>query len=156
MNRVIIYFLLLWMGTIPITNAQQAIVGAGGEASGSGGSASYSVGQPFYTTKGSTTTTADGVQQAYDFYLNMDQVAGNNIAMQMYPNPTVRDVQLVVETIEDLEWRLFDVNGKLITQNSITATTSTIPMNNLVTGTYLLQVVRENQLVQSFKIIKNN
>ena len=151
--------LLLGLGLTGL-QAQQAIPSTGGDASGSGGSASYSIGQVVYTTNGAATgVEAQGVQQPYEIFvvLGLDHVSGINLSLAAYPNPTTDFLNLRVEyeTNPDLSYQLFDINGKLLDNRPIEGNETAIAMSHYVSGTYLLKVIKNNQVVKSFKIIKN-
>ena len=148
---------LLMLGFALTTQAQQANVAAGGNASGSGGTVAYSVGQVVYTTHtGSTGTVAQGVQQPYEIstILGLDD---SFIQLSAYPNPTTHNLTLEVGNIEDstLYFQLCDLGGKIIERRKITNRTEIINMENLATATYFLKVSNANNEVKIFKIIKN-
>lgn len=149
--------LLLGLGLT--TQAQQATTATGGNASGSGGTVAYSVGQIVYTTHtGTNGTVAQGVQQAYE----ISEVTGINnhsikIELNAYPNPTTDFLILNVGNAElsNLNFQLYDLNGKIIESKKISSTTETINMESLPAAIYFLKVVSDNKEVKAFKIIKN-
>ena len=148
---------LLMLGFALTTQAQQANVAAGGNASGSGGTVAYSVGQVVYTTHtGSTGTVAQGVQQPYEIstILGLDD---SFIQLSAYPNPTTHNLTLEVGNIENstLYFQLCDLGGKIIERRKITNRTEIINMENLATAIYFLKVSNANIEVKTFKIIKN-
>lgn len=157
-RKKIVALILLGFG-ITTVQAQQAVTANGGNASGSGGTFAYSVGQIVYTTHtGATGSVAQGVQQTYE--ISTTTGFENNeisLTMHVYPNPTTDLLQLKVESekLQDLNYQLFDINGKLIESKKITSTTETIPMENFAIATYFLKVTNSNKEVKIFKIIKN-
>ncbi|CAN5255234.1 hypothetical protein BH09BAC5_BH09BAC5_04600 [soil metagenome] len=139
-----------------IAQAQESTNAAGGDASGSGGTVAYSVGQIIYTTNsGATGTSAQGVQQPYEIYTTGIDQSFQSISVIVFPNPTSETLTLQVNDFNNLQYEMFDAEGKLILSNNINATKSEIEMKNLATGTYFINVNKENKKVQSFKIIKN-
>ena len=140
--------------------AQESVHGSGGNATGSGGSVSYSLGQVLYTTaSGTTGSTAAGVQQPFE----IQTVLGNenfNISLEMvvYPNPTTNLLMLEVKNygLENLEYQLFDLNGRLIVDEKINTETTTISMEQYPSAVYLLKVIDNNKEIKTFKILKNN
>ncbi len=138
--------------------AQESVHGSGGNAAGSGGNVSYSLGQVLYTTaSGTTGSTAAGVQQPFE----IQTVLGNenfNISLNMvvYPNPTTNLLMLEVKNygLENLEYQLFDLNGRLIADEKISAETTTISMEQYPSAVYLLKVVNNNKEIKTFKILK--
>ena len=144
--------------------AQTATPASGGNASGTGGSASYTVGLVFYNTnKGITGSVTEGVQQPFEISVvtGIEQAKGINLNCSAYPNPTTDYVILKVENMElsKLIFQLFDINGKLLENQKISGSESTISLRNFVPSTYFLKVIQVDhtsyQDVKTFKIIKN-
>lgn len=139
-------------------HAQQAIVASGGNATGTGGSASYSIGQVVYTTHtGSNGSISQGVQHAYEIFTLGIKDTTMNISLIAFPNPTIENLTLQVNDYnnEQLIYRLFDIQGKLLSNGKIVAQQTQIVMGRLPAATYLVHVVNQtNKKIQSFKIIK--
>ena len=55
---------------------------------------------------------------------------------------------------EDLSYRLFDINRRLISSHKIKNHETIIPMERLASATYLLYVLGQNTQLKVFKIIK--
>ena len=153
--------LLLFLG-IATTSlyAQEAVPATGGEASGTGGTFSYTVGQVLYNTNsGTSNSEAQGVQQPYEISIvvGIEAQQGIRLSCQVYPNPSTNYLVLEVENydLKDLHYQLLDVSGKLLKSKRIESTTSTISMKGYVPSVYLLQVISESTIIQTFKIIKN-
>ncbi len=156
-RKKIVALLLLGFG-ITTVHGQQATTVTGANASGSGGTAAYSVGQVVYTTNtGTNGSVAQGVQHAYEITSVGINKTELNISLQAYPNPTTDYLQLRIESekLQDLNYQLFDIAGKLIENKKITSTTEIIRMENLPTASYFLKVVNNNNEIKTFKIIKN-
>jgi hypothetical protein len=149
-------FLLLGLGGL---HAQESLTATGGEATGTGGTASYSVGQVVYTTNtGTNGSVAQGVQQPYEISTTVGiNETSINLEMSVYPNPTKNYLTLKVknEQVESLNFQLIDLQGKVIENKKVTASNTTITMEALPKAVYFLNVVSNNQLVKTFKIIKN-
>ena len=138
--------------------AQQAATASGGDASGSGGSVAYSVGQIVYTTNtGTTGSVAQGVQQPYEISITTGLAeTGINLNLSAYPNPTTNYLMLQIDNYDKaLSYQLYDISGKLIESNTIVANSTTIKMEQMQTGSYLLKVTQNNKEIKTFKIIKN-
>ncbi len=147
-------FLLLGLGGL---HAQESPTATGGEATGTGGTTSYSIGQVVYTTNtGTNGSVAQGVQQPYEISttLGINETA-INLEMNVYPNPTTNYLTLKVEKTEGLTFQLYNLQGKVITNKKVNSATTTVAMENLPTATYFLNVVKNKQIVKTFKIIKN-
>lgn len=149
-------FLLLGLGGL---HAQENAVTTGGEATGAGGTASYSVGQVVYTTAtGTNGSVAQGVQQPFEISVTTGvNETSINLEISVYPNPTTNFLSLKVksEKLESLTYQLIDLQGKVIENKKVNSTTSTIKMEELPKAVYFLNVVNNNQVVKTFKVIKN-
>ena len=151
-------FFLLGVG-IADTQAQQAVITAGADATGIGGTVAWSVGQVVYTKySGANGSEAQGVQQPHEISITPGtQTGGFNFSLLVYPNPTNDFVtlQLKYYNNENLTWQLFDIAGRLVGSSKITGNKTTIVMSHLAAATYLLKIISDNETVQVFKLIKN-
>jgi hypothetical protein len=151
-------FLLLGLGLTTI-QAQETIPVSGGNASGIGGSASYTVGQIVYTnSSGTNGSVAQGVQQPFEISVEteIEEAKDLNIICMAYPNPTTNFITLKVDDYdkENLSYNLFDITGKLVESKKVVDEETSIIMNKLVSGTFLLKVIKQNKEIKTFKIIK--
>lgn len=140
-------------------SAQQATVTSGGNAIGTNGTSSYSIGQVSYSSSlGTNGSVNQGVQQPYEiFTLGNDAFPEIKLMMIVYPNPTNAFVNLKIEnhSLENLQYQLFDNNGRQIHSQKITTSETQISMENFATAIYLLNVFENDKVVKIFKIIKN-
>jgi hypothetical protein len=139
--------------------AQESVHATGGEASGSGGSVSYSIGQVVYRTHtGTNGSVAEGVQQPYEISVvtALEEAQGINRFVTAYPNPTNGFLTLEIQKSEgsNLSYRLHDMNGRLLQNRMITDSRTRIGMGHLVPATYFVTVLRNDQEIKTFKIIK--
>jgi hypothetical protein len=162
MNKIksLLTLFTLFLVCSSFVKAQETVPATGGEATGTGGSQSYTVGQVAYETiSTSSNIQSQGVQQAYEIYLvGEKQLKGIQLTCTVFPNPAVSSVNLQISDIDfkDLSFSLFDMAGKQIISEKINSTHTTIPFQDLANATYILKITgKENQEVQTFKIIKN-
>jgi hypothetical protein len=137
--------------------SQQSIPATGGDATGSGGSSSYTVGQLVYTTSTGSGTVIQGVQQSIElFTLSNPELTTVNLSAVIYPNPTSDYVMLKISdtALYNLSYHLVDINGKAISNGSLTNGDTQINMQQLAVGMYILKVSQNNQELKTFKIIK--
>ena len=159
-KRTIILLMGLFVAVIS-TKAQEAIPATGGEASGSGGSASYTVGQVVYTTNTGTNgnSVSQGVQQPYEISVvtGIAEAKDINLEVSAYPNPTTNYLTVKVENYEtaNLQYMVFDINGKLLQTVKTTGQETQIETSELVPANYLVKVLDNNLEKKTFKIIKN-
>lgn len=139
-------------------NAQNGPVSAGGNAIGSNGSVGYSIGQvDFITASGSGGTTTQGLQQPYEiFVVGIDNDPNIILELYAYPNPTAYQVNLKTENwkTEDLFYQVYDQNGGLLMQHKLVGSITVVPLQELPSATYFLNVYDKNAEIKSFKIIK--
>jgi hypothetical protein len=143
-------------------SAQEAIPVSGGNASGEAGSLSYSVGQAVYTTvAGAEGIVAQGVQQPYEIsaLTGTHKVAGISLEVSAYPNPAAD--YLILNTGAEsfqgnhtLEYRMYDMNSKLLHAEKLISNETTIAMGHLMPSVYFVKIINGDQEIKSFKIIK--
>lgn len=156
-RKVVVSVLLLPLLGLTILKAQEIPAAAGGNGTGSTGSISYSFGQVFYTSaKGVGGELEEGVQHAYEIYLLPDPPGTINLIASVYPNPATDYVILSIENYNaaDLSYQLIDLSGKMISNDAINGSRTSIGLSYLTSGTYFLKINTNNTLVKSFKIIK--
>ncbi|ESU27107.1 hypothetical protein FLJC2902T_22150 [Flavobacterium limnosediminis JC2902] len=152
---------LLFMGAIlscTQINAQEAIASSGENVSGSSGTISYSVGQIVYTTAtGTNGSLSQGVEQPIEIQ-TLSGADNFNVSLELsiYPNPTTDLLYLQVKesNFENVQYQLFDFNGRLLENKRVTTASTTIQMEKYPGAIYLLKVLDNNKEVKTFKIIK--
>ncbi len=154
----LIAFCLFGYGTLSI--AQNVIPASGGNATGAGGSVSYSVGQVTYTTNNGTNgSVAQGVQQPYEISVvtAIEEATGILLELSVYPNPATDFATLKTGNYEgeNMNYLLFDINGKVLLQNKVEGSETMIPLSDLAKGTYFLKIIDKKRELKIFKIIKN-
>lgn len=140
-----------------VSNSQANTVASGGNASGSGGSVSYSVGQIDYSYQSGTTGNLNqGVQQPYEIYTtNSLENLGENIQLSIGPNPTTNHLILTIEESNmELDYLLFDLNGKELTGKSNLKNSEEIDLSKYPSGMYHLIIRNQKLEIKTFKIIK--
>lgn len=152
----VVFLLGLWLTGL---KAQEAITSTGGNASGDSGTLSYSAGQVVYQTNtGTSGFVVEGVQQPYDISVvtALEEAQGINLSISAYPNPANDFIKLTVENFEvsNLQYQLYNMNGKLLLNGEITGNPESIAIGDLVPATYFVKVVQEGKEVKTFKIIK--
>lgn len=139
-------------------NAQQSVNTSGGNGTGSGGSINYSVGQIDYVSITSAGGSANqGIQQPFEIVvLGTNAFANINLEMKAYPNPTTSNLNLKINnyTTENLHYLVYDISGQIINQQKIISEETTISMEKLSAGNYLLQIAENGKALKTFKIIK--
>lgn len=156
--KIIITFFTLFSQLVVFS--QSNTVTTGKTATGATGSATYSIGQIDYqTNNGSSGTISQGIQQAFEIVtLSTNDVPQIQLVATVYPNPTVQDITLTIKEYDltNLEYTLFDLQGRIISNGKITQNETQIEMGHLSSANYFLKVSQANKDLKTFKIIKNN
>ncbi|MFT5858491.1 MAG: hypothetical protein ACI865_000579 [Flavobacteriaceae bacterium] len=149
--------LLICSVTLSLSSySQQNTVASGGDGSGSGGTFSYSIGQIDYINVSSTLSISEGVQQPYEYYEVVGLSNLNPIITSIYPNPATESILLEIGQLEnDLSYDLFDLKGKLIEHADISATKTSIDIQPLAKGAYILEVSQTQHPITTLKFIKH-
>ena len=160
--RLAIGLFVLVLGSAGV-QAQTAVSASGGNATGTGGSAAYTIGQAAYTNFGGESGSINlGVQQPNLILTVSTNELDITLSASVFPNPASTSASLKLEgesaspIADDLALNLYDLNGKLVLQQSIHSVITTIPMDHLTNGVYVLQVTRKNIEIKSFKVFKTN
>ena len=142
-------------------NIMGTINASGNNASGSSGTVTYSIGQVFYTYIGvSIYNVAQGIQHEE---LSQDLATKQNIVetkaeITIFPNPTTDYVNINLMGFDfengPRSYQIFDYQGRLLKQNTITQAETQIDLNDLSASIYILQVYVNNKVFKTFKILK--
>ena len=155
-NLILIIFLMF--GT-SIALAQSNAVTSGNTATGTAGSATYTVGQVAYKSfSGTNGSATQGVQQPFEIStLNVDEVPQIQLIASVYPNPTIENLTLTIKEfdISNIDYQLYDINGKIISNGQINQNETQIEMVNLPAALYFLKITNNQNVLKTFKIIKN-
>jgi len=138
-------------------NAQDVISTTGKYAETGSGSLSWSVGEPIVETvsDGSNTLTQGFHQSKLTVTTIYDkEIIG--IEIKVYPNPTSNylSVEVNSEKQKELLLSLFDMSGKLISQEKMTSSKQTVSMKEYAPATYLLKVTENNKELKTYQIVK--
>ena len=139
-------------------NAQQVISSSGSTLKSSTGSLSFTVGELVIDTKNAgATTITQGFHQTKLTITAMNVLRQQNFSISAFPNPTSDFVNLKIEKgeIRDIEFILFDLQGKVLSNRKIESTNTEVSFSGYNSGNYLLKVTQKGKEIQTFKIIKD-
>ncbi|MFD2601997.1 T9SS type A sorting domain-containing protein [Flavobacterium suzhouense] len=166
MKKITFLIFLTTAFTVPDLAAQQAVTASGGEISGSGGTASLSSGQIVYTViSGSGGTATQGVQQPFEIsVIGKDEQKSISLKTTVpvnaivSPNPTVATISLFIEheDLSNFRYELYDLNGRIISNNRIREKETIITMEKYPSGMYILKIYDGMHQIKNFKIIKKD
>jgi hypothetical protein len=159
-KNILIIIITVFSFNIVALKGQETIATSAGNFTGSGGSVSYTIGQVAYSSlSGTNGSVVQGVQQPYEISVVTAVEETEEITLNwiVYPNPTSNTIKLSVESpdFDNMSYRLFDNNGKLIQDVKVESEETEISMYNLVPSIYFLRVIKNKKELKTFKIIKN-
>ena len=138
--------------------AQEVVTTSGGYGETTGARVTWTIGEPVTeTVTGTTTILTQGFNQG-DLIITLiksPELPGLNV--KVYPNPTSEYLKLSVgdADVENLNYILVDMGGKVVNKNILKGMESEIPMGNLTPSTYFLKIYQKKTEIAIFKIIKN-
>lgn len=133
--------------------AQRGTSSAGMSIYSPSGQMSYTLGQLNHMSSGTPNSLTEGVLQAYNF-IPFAVVQESQISI--WPNPVISQLYLKLDfgPLESIPYQIFDVYGRLQTQQELTEENTNISMLHYAAGTYILRLNFSNQVPVSFKLIK--
>jgi hypothetical protein len=153
--RTIILFLIVTCCSRLL--AQQVVATAGSTLGNATGSISYTIGEGVAQTltKGDKTIT-QGFHQTNISVSMISELEDLGFSISVFPNPTsdVLTLKLTKENVSGLQYLIFDINGKLISQKNLGSAETIVPVVQLTVGFYILKVQYGTKELRSFKIIK--
>ena len=80
-----------------------------------------------------------------------------DIEIDVYPNPALDHLNVSIPTLqEDMQFALFDMQGKLIEQQKINSEAFTIGFSSMSTGNYLLVFSNKDQRIKTLQVQKSH
>lgn len=154
MRSMLLGVSILSFGTF--TFSQSTVTAGGNDANGSGGSIAYSIGQIDYSNVSNANHNwNEGVQQPYELFdgVGLEELT---IDVQLYPNPTSDHVQVFLGEFNGskVNFRLYDLAGKLIREEVIESEQTQISLKELSAGEYMLHISIDNR-TNTYKLIKH-
>lgn len=138
--------------------SQQAVLTSGGDNVASNGSISFSVGQVVFSTDSNNYISIEqGIQHSSDLFVvtAIQNILADNIFITVFPNPACDFIMLNLSLpLDDLEYKLFDLNGNIVLAGLQKKSLNCISLANLAPSVYFLKVFRHNNEIQTFKVLK--
>jgi hypothetical protein len=159
MKRKFYSFIFILGFTCGSIQAQQVISSAGASATGIGVQLSWTIGEPVIETfTGTTAILTQGFHQSRLTVTAIDPTLYPELDLSVYPNPVSTSLQLLIsgERLQNLTYKLYNIEGKSILTKVIENSPEMIRMELFSSGTYLLKVFRDdNTPLKTFKVIKD-
>ncbi len=117
-------------------------------------SVSQTVGEPVIETLSTgNNILTQGFQQSNLIVTGLNNFS-ENIKVQIYPNPTTEFINVSIETYNNVFYKLYDVDGKLLQTMKIYKPETKISFKHFSKGVYFLYLFIEDKLYGNYKIIK--
>lgn len=139
-----------------VTNAQDLISTGGDFFQQSDGSISFTIGEPIIETvenEDTDITLTQGFQQSTR-PLTTGIGSIDNIALNIYPNPTTDYINIATDEVKYLDYQIFDLNGVMIKDDKLTGLETRVSMTNYLPSMYILKITNDNAECKTFQIIK--
>lgn len=148
--------ILLFALTIPFGSMGQEVVSSQGNSyTNSIGSIDFTIGEVVIKTESSA-----GIQLTQGFHQtnwNFLGILDNNpnISISVYPNPTSDELNVEVAEYNNLQYEMYDVNGRLVLKGILSGNITKIETRELLPASYSL-VIQDNKFenLKTFKLIK--
>ena len=136
--------------------AQEVVSSQGETFSNANGSMDFTVGEVVINT--GTNGTNDLTQGFHQTNWNLVGVEdfAPNYEVTIFPNPTQDVLNIKTNTFENVNYTLYDAQGKLVMQNILTAEQTPIQVSQLAPGAYSLSINDQKGQLKNFKLIKSH
>jgi hypothetical protein len=95
-------------------------------------------------------------QSSYEIETAIETEMGIELNLKVYPNPTTDF--LILETgqfdLKEIQYQILDLKGSVLENNSFINTMERLDFSSYTNGIYFIIIKQENQIIKSFKIIK--
>lgn len=150
-----IIFLFTIVGFAFQLSAQENVLSSGSENESSTGKVTYSVGLIHYKeTTGTGGSTSTGIQIPYEVSQVLRVEDFENLVAKVFPNPTESFLNVHLNSVDDLEYQLIDLSGRKVTSGNLNTLESKIELTSLETSIYILNILKNNSIITSYKISK--
>ena len=147
---------LLSLITTLSVSAQEVVSTQGDSYSNGSGSIDFTLGEVIIATgTDGTNDITQGFHQTNWNFLGVEDFAPNYEAI-IYPNPTEDVLNIRTSTFENVTYTLYDVQGKLVMQDILSAEQTPIQVSQLPPGAYSLTLNNEAQNLKTFKLVKTH
>lgn len=108
------------------------------------------------TYTGNINMITQGFHQGIYIITSIEQISDLQLEITAFPNPAADFIYVKIgsEEIENFQFSISDMSGNIIQTGKFTENQQQISLAGKSTGTYMLYLFFENNLVKSFKIIK--
>jgi Secretion system C-terminal sorting domain len=140
-----------------ISDAQVALVTAGGDVSNSSGSVSYSIGQVSYShVESASGSIHEGVQQPYELFAVTVAESLSDINVTIYPNPVVSQLSVRMTSFrEGILLSFYTLQGALVHEVPLQSNQQFVDVSVWAAASYVMRITSESGEVSEYTLIKN-
>jgi hypothetical protein len=167
MKKLIIFFIIAFSPGLFAQSIERYVISSCGGSyfDGSSVSLDYTAGEFAITTiSNSTNIMTQGFHQPFiNYYVSVQENSGNQVQVDIYPNPVVDQLYIEVSNAKDEDLRIcmYDILGQLVVDESAKSDMTgmiraNFNMTDLSTGNYFVRVMQGKEVITTKKIIKIN
>jgi len=143
------------LGFILQTSAQENILSSGNESVSSTGKVSYSVGLIHYKeATGTGGSSSVGSQIPFEVIEALSIDDFNTITLKVFPNPTDNILNVHLDLLDNISYQIVDLSGRSVISGKLNTLKSKIELSALEASIYILNISKNNSIIQSYKISK--
>jgi len=134
------------------------IASSGGEGSSGDMSIEWTLGEMMVETfTADDIVLTQGFHQPHLIVTSIDEMPGHDISIDAYPNPTSDfiNIRLHDDKYHDMEYNLFNEQGRLIRSGRLEGLITEISLNEQQNGVYFVIITTGREEVKTFKVVKN-
>jgi hypothetical protein len=157
-TKITSFTVLCLLFTLSFSSKAQEVITTGGDHNSStSAKITWTIGEPVTETViGTNSILTQGFNQG-DLVLTMiidPEMKGYSI--KVFPNPAhdMIKISLRENEIENLNYMIIDMEGKVVSKNSLKGMESEIPVGNFTPAIYFLKIYQGKTEVATYKIIK--
>lgn len=149
-NKLLLFSLL----TTITVSAQEVVSTQGDSYSNGNGSIDFTVGEVIIDTgTDGTNSLTQGFHQTNWNFLGVEDFAPEFEA-SIFPNPTEDILNIKTSKFENVQYKLYDANGKLVLEDKLSSEQTPIQVSQLAPGNYSLTLIDDSKNLKIFKLVK--
>lgn len=90
----------------------------------------------------------------YDLIVDAEEILPQDWSVNVFPNPTTKDLRISLSTTAEVEAQLFSQNGQLVKQQEAILHEGSMDLSPLPAGTYILRLTDQDGRNGTFQILK--
>jgi len=151
--KLIIFFLLIQISTTVGQSIDIQILSSTSSLSNQNSKLEYTMGELMVEEFKNDNILTQGFYQGKIIITNIESIIPS-IKIEIYPNPFMSSIKIDITEYKNVKIELFDLKGKIIKAESLIKHNNQLDMSGLISGTYILRVIKNNALVKTARVIK--